>query len=93
MGGRMDFRHKTPRPAKTLVWRISPESPKGEWVDPATIPVGRLNAAEFESGAWLMSSFDLQYGADIRDVTDTVPEELLDELFPPMDSSSKTPGK
>lgn len=89
----MDSRHKTPRPAKTLVWRISPDALKGEWVDPATMPAEKLNAAEFESGAWLMSSFDLQYGADIRDVTDTVPEELLDELFPPRDSPPKTPGK
>ncbi len=89
----MDFRHKTPRPAKTLVWRISPDAPKGEWVDPATTPAEKLNEAEFESGAWLMSSFDLQYGADIRDVTDTVPEELLDELFPPRDIPPETPRK
>jgi len=40
-----------------------------------------------------MSSFDLQYGADVSDVSDTVPAELLDVLFPPGDAPRKTSGK
>jgi hypothetical protein len=40
-----------------------------------------------------MSSFDLQYGADVRDVSDTVPADLLDELFPPRDEPPKKTGK
>jgi hypothetical protein len=40
-----------------------------------------------------MSSFDLQYGADVSDISDTVPDDLLDELFPPKDQSPKTPGR
>jgi hypothetical protein len=89
----MNVKQKTPRPAKTLVWRTTPGTARGEWVDPATITPPSLNAPEFESGAWLMSSFDLQYGADIRDVTDTVPEDLLDQLFPSSDDPPKTSGK
>ncbi len=89
----MNAKQKTPRPAKTLVWRMTPGTARGEWVDPATIPPPILNAPELESGAWLMSSFDLQYGADIRDVTDTVPEDLLDQLFPSSDDPPKTSGK
>ena len=75
------------------VWRITPDAPQGKWVDPATIPPPEPKAPDLESGAWLMSSFDLQYGAEIKDVTDTVPEDLLDQLFPPKDDPPKTAGK
>ena len=75
------------------VWRITPDAPQGKWVDPATIPPPELKVPDFESGTWLMSSFDLQYGAEIKDVTDTVPEDLLDQLFPPKDDPPKTAGK
>ncbi len=79
-------------PPKKKVWRITPDAPQGAWVDPATIAPPALSAPDFEPGAWLMSSFDLQYGADISDVSDTVPEALLDQLFPPKDDSPKKAG-
>ena len=82
-----------PATKSTKVWRITADAPQGAWVDAATIPASKDNAPEFQSGAWLMSSFDLQYGAEIKDVTDTVPEDLLDQLFPPKDDSPNTPGK
>jgi len=88
----MIVRQKTPQGTKTLVWRMTPGTSRGEWVDPATIAPPRADAPEFQSGAWLMSSFDLQYGADVRDVSDTVPEDVLDQLFPPKDDPPKTPG-
>jgi hypothetical protein len=75
------------------VWRITPDAPQGKWVDPATIPPLELTVHDFESGAWLMSSFDLQYGVEIKDVTDTVPEDLLDQLFPPKDDPPKKSPK
>jgi hypothetical protein len=78
---------------KKKVWRITPDAPNGEWVDPTIIPPPKLKVPESESGAWLMSSFDLQYGADISDVSDTVPEDLLDQLFPPEGDPSKRSGK
>jgi hypothetical protein len=40
-----------------------------------------------------MSSFDLRYGADITDFPDTVPIDLLDELFPRADDRPKRSGK
>ena len=89
----MDVRSKTPPAAKKLVWRITPGSPKGEWVDPATLPPPKADPPERHSSTWAMSSFDLQYGADISDVSDTVPEALLDELFPPKDDPLKPPKK
>jgi hypothetical protein len=89
----MMVRQRTPPATKTLVWRITPDAPKGKWVDPATIPAPKLNAPEGDSNTWAMSSFDLQYGADISDVSDTVPEALLDELFPPKDEPTKNSKK
>ncbi len=77
----MKVRHGTPPGTRALVWRITPNAPKGAWVDPATIPRPKVDAAEGRPSSWAMSSFDLQYGADISDVSDTVPAELMDELF------------
>jgi hypothetical protein len=89
----MKVRQGTPPGTKKLVWRITPDAPKGAWVDPATIIAPKLIVPDFESGAWLMSSFDLQYGADISDVSDTVPDEMLDQLFPPRDDRQKASKK
>ena len=90
----MKVRQKTPPATKTLVWRITPDAPKGAWVDPATIlPAPNADAAEGRPSSWAMSSFDLQYGADVSDVSDTVPADLLDELFPPRDEPPKKTGK
>jgi hypothetical protein len=89
----MKLQSKSPPGARNLVWRISPDAPKGAWVDLATILPVKVDAPDFESGAWLMSSFDLQYGADISDVSDTVPADLLDQLFPPKDDSPKKSGR
>jgi len=42
---------------------------------------------------WASSSFDLLHGTDVTENSDTVPAELLDELFRPRDDSSKAPGR
>ncbi len=90
----MKVRQKTPPGTKTLVWRITPDSPKGAWVDPATIvPAPAEEVPEGRPSSWAMSSFDLQYGADVSDVSDTVPEDLLDQLFPPKVDAPKTSRK
>jgi hypothetical protein len=68
---------------KKRIWRISADAPLGRWVDPGTgkepdeprQPEGRI-----EPG-WRQSSFDLAYGLQVQDAVDTVPGELLDELF------------
>jgi hypothetical protein len=92
-GLRMKFSSKTPPGSKKLVWRISPGAPKGEWVEPAAIPPPKVAPPDRDSSTWAMSSFDLQYGADVTDVSDTVPADLLDELFRAPDEPPKTPGK
>ncbi len=92
-GVRMRFQGRTPPAAKKLVWRVTPAAPKGEWVDPSTVPAPKVDTPDRDSSTWAMSSFDLQYGADITDVSDTVPDDLLDELFRPKDFPPKTPVK
>lgn len=66
-----------------LVWRISERAPMGEWVDPAHADEQALapNLPEVSSGGWVISSFDLLHGTDITE-DDTIPGDLLDELFP-----------
>jgi hypothetical protein len=89
----MSVQRKAPPGAKKLVWRITPDAPKGAWVDPASIRPPKEDAPQWGSETWAMSSFELEYGADISEVSDTVPEALLDQLFPPKDDSPKPAGK
>jgi hypothetical protein len=86
---------KSPVPPRKLVWRISDTAPAGEWVDPVaagTVPPPG-DVPEVSSGGWVMSSFDLLHGSDISDADDTVPGELLDELFPPPTPAPADPAK
>jgi hypothetical protein len=78
---------RAPQPHRKQVWRISERAPMGEWVDlvkdaqflaPPELP-------EVSSGSRVDSSFDLLNGTDIIEDTDadTIPADLLDELFAP----------
>jgi hypothetical protein len=67
------------------VWRVTEDAPSGKWIDVHTIPVEHaIHEGLPEAGAWAESSFDLLLGADVTDTTDTVPTDLLDELFGPL---------
>ncbi len=81
----MAQRKPPPGPPKRLIWRISESAPLGEFVDPSAPPPASapsdLPEASF-SGGWIVSSFELLHGADVSEGTDTVPDELFDELFP-----------
>jgi hypothetical protein len=68
-------------PLKKKVWRISSDAPLGRWVDPGAEPVEPGQPEERIEPGWRQSSFDLAYGLEVEDATDTVPGELLDELF------------
>jgi hypothetical protein len=78
---------KAPQPLRKRVWRISERAPMGEWVDPAKdaqcLPPPEL--PEVSSGSRVDSSFDLLNGTDVIEDTnaDTIPADLLDELFAP----------
>lgn len=79
---------------RRLVWRVTEEVPEGMWVDAHLHPVDHtVHPEQHEAGAWSESSFDLQYGADVSDSLDTVPEALLDQLFPPNRNLLKAPKK
>lgn len=68
-----------------VVWRISESDPKGEWVQkaaPAQRPLKR-DLPEVTDGSWVSSSFDLLNGSEIVEVSDTLPDELFDQLFTP----------
>ena len=73
----------------TKVWRISKSAPMGEWVEiaprsaPQPAPQPDKDLPEVSYGTWVTSSYDLLDGADVSDDPDTLPGELLDELFAP----------
>lgn len=80
---------KSTPPAKKRVWRITPDAPQGRFVDADALPPATVKELEQrDKEGWAMSSFDLTYGLDVTEVDeeDTVPGELMDELF-------KKPGK
>ncbi len=83
--------------SKRLVWRISERVPRGEWVDLDARPEALdLSAAELPEvitkGGWLVSSYDLLSGTDVRELEDTVPGDLLDEIFAPAARAPKKPN-
>lgn len=85
-------RKKKPSPRRK-VWRITEQSPQGEWVDrDAPVPSRPASLSpEESSSSWVLSSFDLLEGADVSEDRDTVPDELFDELFGPKDEKPEPP--
>lgn len=75
-------------PGRRRIWRVTPEAPMGEFVEldaagaKADEPLPERDARP-ESGEsnWVQSSFDLAIGLEVSDFDDTVPAELLEELF------------
>ena len=55
----------------------------GEWVDRSAPPprVQKTDLPEVANDSWVTSSHDLLEGVDVREDDDTIPGELLDELF------------
>jgi hypothetical protein len=94
LGGWMVVRHSAPRPVKKLVWRISEEAPLGAWVDStsAATSTAKTEPSEGPSDSWASSSFDLLHGVDVSENEDTVPAELLEELFQPHNFAAKGSG-
>lgn len=89
-----------PTTAAKKVWRVSASNPLGAWVEthpaPKVEPVKPQATSSLpadEGGHWLMSSFDLRYGADVSEDSTTVPGDLFDELFPPRQDDPKTPRR
>ena len=60
---------------------------------PAPAIPNKKELPEVSSGSWVTSSFDLLSGTDISEDNDTIPGELLDELFPPLVTKPKAPKR
>jgi hypothetical protein len=92
----VDSQRKEAADFSMLVWRISENTPLGEWVEAHTIP-GDLphheGLPEVSLGSWAESSFDLLHGTDVSESHDTVPDDLLDELFSPPGGIPKPAGR
>lgn len=75
-------RRKASTLKKRQVWRISEETPQGEWVDrdTAPAPLHAESRSGESSGGWAMSSMDLLDGADIVERPDAMPDDAVDEL-------------
>ncbi|MEP7058981.1 MAG: hypothetical protein ABI809_14545 [Caldimonas sp.] len=79
------------------VWRITSTAPQGEFVTvgattssstAANVPAlhehgDDLSVRRKAVRYWRASSYDLLTGLDVKDFSDTVPNEILDELFKP----------
>ena len=66
--------------SKRLVWRVTANSPLGEFVDPDE-PSLPAETRERTDRSFLVSTFELAHGLEVTDETDTIPGDLFDELF------------
>lgn len=71
----------TMREGRRLVWRVTAATPLGEYVDPDALPVPPPPRVDRPDPGWLLSSFELADGLDLKDVSDSIPGELFDKLF------------
>ncbi|MEQ1805243.1 MAG: hypothetical protein ABL900_07685 [Burkholderiaceae bacterium] len=73
-------------PRAKRIWRVSAANPKGEWVDvaaPAERTPGKAAPEAAADRSWRSSTYDLLDGSDVKEDSDTVPAELLDEIVKP----------
>src|SRR5450755_3946616 len=73
------------------IWRITPDAPHGEIVDPDAAPAKPRAAASDDEpvvASWTASSYDLLNGLE---VTETAPGELFEDHFSPPPSSKRGP--
>ncbi len=69
------------RPSKRLVWRITPEAPRGEYVAATAAPKARCEPANGDESGWVLSSFDLLTGLDVIEGDGLAPLHLFNEVF------------
>jgi hypothetical protein len=73
------------RPRK--VWRMTAEAPQGEFIEalpgelsPMTDPAHPTSPVRSHPN-WMASSHDLLNGLEVSDFSDTLPNDLYDDLF------------
>ena len=65
------------------VWRMTPESPLGEFVDPddkPAKPIEQPGPDELQPSSWVRSSWDLLHGLEVTESSPGDIEGLFDEL-------------
>jgi hypothetical protein len=68
-------------PGKTRrVWRMTPGSVSGQYVNPDEVEARRPEPSERHAPGWILSSFELAYGLDVREFEDTMPTAFTDGL-------------
>lgn len=79
----MVVRRNTGKAPARLVWRITPDEPNGQFVDPSRPePPPPKPPAEARENGWLASSLELLGGVRVSETPmDTLPGELIDEFF------------
>jgi len=68
-------------------WRMTAEASQGEFVDGLPGDLSRMTEGAEEAAPmrshpnWMASSHDLLNGLEVRDFSDTLPNDLYDDLF------------
>ena len=83
------------KPVSRRVWRMTAACPRGEFIEvtlesakpegvTVSAPLEDVHARVLDPGkapTWESSSYDLLTGLTVRDVTDTIPGRIFDEVF------------
>ena len=83
------------KPVSRRVWRMTDACPQGEFIEvpleppklekvAVSAPLEDVQARVLDPGkapTWESSSYDLLTGLTVRDVTDTIPGRIFDEVF------------
>jgi hypothetical protein len=57
------------------------------------VPSRKKDSPGKPSGPWVSSSWDLLRGCEVTEISDSVPDGLIEELFQPHADTAKKPGK
>ncbi len=71
---------KVPSPLVKRIWRITPDTPQGKFVDAGAQPAVAESADARREPHWWASSFELAFGLEVSESFDTVPGAFLDEI-------------
>jgi hypothetical protein len=66
---------------RRTVWRVTAATPLGEYIDPDAPRAAPPVRIERTEPGWLQSSFELADGLESKDVSDSLPGEVFDQLF------------
>jgi hypothetical protein len=91
----VELRHRAAAKRNLRVPRTDQVVAAGDSADPSAVPASTAekNPPRRPSGAWVSSSWDLLRGCEVTEISDSLPDGLLDELFRPHAETPKKPEK